>query len=172
MADEAGRTGRGVELLRGGWGLTLLVAPRLVLRTADGLHADRKALVVTRILGARHLTQALLSGLRPSPEVLAMGAWVDAVHSLTAAGLAVSDPRRARAGLTDTGVAAVWAGFGLHDLRHARATPPEHQRRRDRMADAVLAVAPGGRRLLADVERDRRRSVPRMDQPLRDQGPC
>lgn len=171
MADEAGRTGRGVELLRGAWGLTLLTAPHLVLRAADGARADRKALVVTRILGARHLTQALLSGLRPSPEVLAMGAWVDAVHSLTAAGLAVTDPRRSRAGLTDTGVAAVWAGFGLHDLRRAAATPPEHQRRRDRMARAVLSVAPGGGPLLVVVDRDRRGHVPRTGQPLRDQGP-
>lgn len=80
------------------------------------MRVDRKALVVTRILGARHLFQALLSGINPSPEVLAAGIWVDAVHSMTAFGLAVVDWRRARGGMIDGVVAASWAWLGLRHL--------------------------------------------------------
>lgn len=147
---------RYVELVRGTWGVVLFAAPERVLGMVHGLRVDAKSLVVGRILGARHLTQASLSGLRPSPEVLAMGVWVDAVHALTALGLAVIDPRRARAGLTDTAIAAVWAAVGYRDLKTARATPPEHQRMRDRLAITMLSRAPAGLMLRRQIGSDRR----------------
>lgn len=100
------------------------------------------------MLGARHLAQAALSGVDPSPEVLALGVWVDTIHALTAAALALADRSRARAGLIDMGVAAVWAGAGYRDLRADVATPPAHDRRRDRLARLVLRHAPGGAPLL------------------------
>lgn len=146
---------RSIEAFRGAWGVALLAYPDCVLRSVHGLKIDSKSRVVARILGARHVTQALLSGHRPSPEVLAMGVWVDSVHALTALGLAVVDRARVRAGLTDAAVAAVWAAAGYRDLRHATATPPAHQRIRDRLAVAVLKRAPVGSPLLA-VKRDRR----------------
>jgi hypothetical protein len=49
--------------------------------------------------------------------VLAMGVWVDAVHAATALGWAVVDRTRARAGITDTAVAAIWTGAGYRDLK-------------------------------------------------------
>ncbi|AFM19932.1 hypothetical protein Mycch_5247 [Mycolicibacterium chubuense NBB4] len=135
---------RGFEILRGSWGAVLLIAPDRVLRATRSGPIDTKSRTVTRILGARHLTQAALSGLRPSPEVLAMGVWVDAVHALTACALALSDRRRARAGYTDAAVASVWAAAGYRDLRHGRATPRAHQQVRDQLADLVLDHVPGG----------------------------
>ena len=81
---------RKIELLRGGWGAAMLVAPRQVMQAMD-VRVDAKSMVIGRILGARHLTQAALSGFRPSPEVLAMGVWVDTVHALTALALASAD---------------------------------------------------------------------------------
>ena len=134
----------------------MLLAPRQVMEAID-VRVDSKSVVIGRILGARHLTQAVLSGVRPSPEVLAMGVWVDAVHSLTALGLAAADRDRARAGLIDTAVAGVWAGSGYRDLVGAPATPLAHQRRRDRLARMVLKVAPGGRFLMRQVRSDRDR---------------
>lgn len=142
------RGNRGIELGRAAWGVALLADPDGVLGTVHGLTVDRRSRVVARILGARHLAQATLSGRRPSPEVLAMGAWVDAVHALTAVALAVVDPGRARAGVTDAAIAAGWAGAGYRDLRRAAPTPPAHQRIRDRLAVLVLGRVPGGRRLL------------------------
>jgi len=126
--EEASRP---IELVRAGWGAALLLWPRPVLEHLRHVRVDTKSVAVTRILGARHLTQAVLSGVQPSPEVLAIGVWVDAVHAMTALGLAVTDRCRARAGLIDTVVAGVWA---------------------------VLAIAPGGRPLLRRADALRRDS--------------
>ncbi|MCV7216058.1 hypothetical protein H7J51_12285 [Mycobacterium crocinum] len=146
---------RVIEILRAAWGVALLIAPDRVLRATDSGPVDPPSRTVIRILGARQLTQATLSGLRPSPEVLAMGVWVDTVHALTASALALGDRRRARAGCTDAAIAGVWAGAGYHELRKGRATPRDHQRVRDRLADVVLDHAPGGRRLRGEVNRSR-----------------
>lgn len=135
----------------------MLVAPRQVMG-AVGVGVDSRSVAIGRILGARHLTQAVLSGVRPSPEVLAMGVWVDTVHAITALGFAAADRARARAGLTDTAVAGLWAGAGYRDLLQTQATLPSHQRVRDRLARLVLGIAPGGRFLLRRVSTDRRRS--------------
>jgi hypothetical protein len=150
----AGQRSRRIEGARIGWGLLLLAAPTRVLG-ATGARVDTRSVVITRVLGVRQLTQGLLSGLRPSPEVLAMGVWVDAAHSATALGLAVVDPGRAVAGVTDAAVAAGWSWLGLRDLRRAVATPPAHDRVRDALARAVLRVAPGGARLLHLADRAR-----------------
>jgi len=84
---------------------------------------------------------------------------VDVVHAFTAVALAVVDRTRARAGLTDTAVAGLWAGVGWRDLRTARATPPAHDRRRDALARRVLAMAPGGSMLARIAEYDRQRTT-------------
>jgi hypothetical protein len=145
---------RRLELGRIGWGVLLLAAPARVLG-ATGARVDTPGVVVTRILGVRQLTQGVLSGLRPSPEVLAMGVWVDGAHSATALALAVLDPDRAVAGVADAAVAAGWSRLGLRDLRRAVATPPAHDRVRDALARAVLGVVPGGARLLGLAARAR-----------------
>lgn len=146
---------RSIEIVRGLWGAALLAAPEAVLTRVHGVQADRTAVTVARILGARHLVQATLSGVNPSPEVLAAGTWVDSVHSATAFGLATADSRRARAGITDGIVAAVWALFGLRDLTTGSPPPPAHERRRDRLATTLLPVLPGGRWLEAKAREAR-----------------
>lgn len=139
---------RPIELLRATWGTTLLLAPKRVLSRGPHLRIDSTSLAVARILGARHLAQAALSGIRPSPEVLAMGIWVDAAHAATALGLAATDRHRVRAGLIDTAVATVWALTGYRALRTTDATPPGHDRRRDALARTVLQLLPAGATLL------------------------
>ena len=143
---------RRIELARLGWGVLLLSAPARVLTTTNA-RVDTHSVVVTRILGLRHLTQGLLSGLHPSPEVIAMGTWVDGAHSATALALALLDPERAVAGIADATVAATWCSLGLRDLRHAVATPPEHDRVRDALARSVLRALPRGRTLLRLADR-------------------
>lgn len=154
-APPPARRSRKIELVRAGWGAALLVAPRQVMTNVHHVRIDTKSVAIARILGARQLAQAALSGFRPSPEVLATGVWVDAVHAMTALGLAVLDRSRARAGLTDTAVASLWAGAGYRDLAFAAPTPPAHQRRRDRLACIVLGAVPGGGALLPRVAADR-----------------
>ncbi|OBK22095.1 hypothetical protein A5634_07930 [Mycobacterium asiaticum] len=148
---------RYLEGLRSLWGAVLLIAPEVVLGWIHRVHVDHKAVVVTRILGARHLAQAVMSGTHPSPEVLAAGTWVDGVHSLTAVGLAAADPRRARAALTDAAIAALWALFGAHDLHTGSTPPPAHQRVLDRLAGLILPRLPGGRYLWERAQERHRR---------------
>nr|WP_205849885.1 hypothetical protein [Nakamurella flava] len=138
---------RPIEIARAGWGLALLVAPGPVLRNFHGVRVDRRSLVVARVLGARHLTQAVLSGVDPSPEVLAMGVWVDTAHGASAVGLAAVDHSRVRGGLLDAGLALTWALAGYRALRRPDAQSPRHDRRRDALARKVLRYVPGGRRL-------------------------
>jgi hypothetical protein len=149
-----------IEVLRALWGAALVAGPGLVLARIPGIDADRKAVLVARILGARHLVQATLSGVHPSPEVIATGTWVDAVHALTAFSLAAADPRRARAALIDAVVAAAWALFGVHDLVTGATPPPRHLRRRDRLAQVLLPRLPGGRQLRETAQRARHRQQP------------
>ncbi len=148
------RSFRSIEFVRGAWGAVLLAAPVQVLDSVAGNpDPDRWAVNVARILGARHLTQAVLSGRRPTSEVLAAGVWVDAVHSATALVLAGVDRRRARLGVTDAAVAAAWGAAGWHDLAGRPRTGPQHQRLRDRLAAALLPHLPGGQRLLRRARR-------------------
>jgi hypothetical protein len=139
---------RPIELLRATWGTALLLAPEQILSRVHHLRIDATSLTVTRILGARHLTQAALSGIRPSPEVLAMGIWVDSAHAATALGLAATDRHRARAGLIDTAIAIAWALAGYRALHTTRATPPAHDRRRGALARTVLHLLPAGSLLI------------------------
>lgn len=133
----------------------MLVAPSATLGTIHGLKIDTKSMVIARVLGARQLTQAGLSGIEPSPEILAMGVWVDIAHAATAFGLAVADRSRVRAGITDGVVALTWAGIGYRDLVQGKATPPAHDRRRDQLARTVLGLAPGGGPLFRISQRAR-----------------
>lgn len=144
-----------IELARAGWGGVLLLAPRMVLETIQHGNVDRKSVLVARILGLRHLTQAALSGVGPSPQVLAMGVWVDTAHSAIAVALAAVKRTRARAALTDAAVAGLWAAAGDRDLRTGRATPPAHDRLRDALARRVLALVPGGEALAGRANLDR-----------------
>lgn len=143
------RRSRPIEILRAGWAVALLICPDRVLGTVQNLDVDTKSRAVARILGARHLVQAVSSGVKPSAEVLAMGVWVDVVHAFTALGLALVDRNRARAGVTDAAAAALWAATGNYDLGSAGPTPNAQRSTRDRLAILVLSHAPAGRALLS-----------------------
>ena len=158
---------RRIELLRGAWGTALLLAPEQVLAHVHHLRIDRAGVRVARVLGARQLGQAVLSGVDPSPEVLAMGVWVDGVHAATAVGLAVVDRQRARAGLTDAVIAGAYAVLGYRDLLTTGATPSSHQRRRDELARAVLGLVPGGSGLLSRCALARTRAAGSRTRPRR-----
>lgn len=146
---------RSIEITRCLWGTALLVAPRGTLWRLPRVNVDRRAVAVTRILGARHIAQATLSGVEPSPEVLAAGVWVDAVHSITAVGLAAVDPHRAQGATIDAVVAAAWAVFGWRDLTTGKVPRRDRQQRRDQLARMMLALLPGGKPLLARAEQAR-----------------
>lgn len=161
---------RRIELIRAGWGVVLLLAPREVLSQVPGVQIGPKALVVARILGVRHLVQACLSGVRPTPEVLAAGVWVDFVHSMTALGLGVTDHRHVRAALADSVVAAVWCATGFFDLQTGRCSADRPVGIRDRLARSVFTTLPGGRTLMHQALKARAAHQPLTNSPRRDAG--
>lgn len=133
---------RKIELARGAWGLAGLVVPRRVLASAGGDPDDQTSRVVMRVLGVRQVGQAVLSGVSPSPAVLALGVWVDSVHALTALGLAVFRRPYAAPALVDAAIASAWAAFGVDDLRSGGRHDDEQLR--SRLARDVLGLVPGG----------------------------
>lgn len=150
---------RYIELVRAGWGAALLLAPGTVLSRVHGVQVDRKSLVISRILGARHLVQASLSGPSPTPEILAAGVWVDTVHSMTAVGLAVADGSRVRVGVVDAVVAGLWAVLGAYDLRTGKVPPSDQARVRNRLARGVIGALPGGRLVMDQAQQARQRAA-------------
>ena len=59
---------RKIEVLRAAWGAALLIAHARVLNDINHVKVDTKSVVIARILGARHLTQAARSGRPPNPR--------------------------------------------------------------------------------------------------------
>jgi hypothetical protein len=121
------------------YGWLLACAPRRMLRIGGAQPPSRPEVAVTRVLGGRHLAQALLTaaaeaaGLPPA-AVFAAGAAVDAVHAASMAGLAVMSRPLRRATLTDAaletglataGLLAAWDGREQRADPWAAATSPE-----------------------------------------------
>jgi hypothetical protein len=94
------------------YGATLLCVPGLALGLCTGQAPSQRARVVARILGARHLAQAVLTLWRPRPAVLLAGAGIDACHAASMLALAVADPRLRRAGIADGAAAAAFTATG------------------------------------------------------------
>ncbi len=113
MIGEAPHPTALARLLFGGW---LVVFPRSIL-AALGAASDRRAILLARILGARHLAEAVLVGFRSDRRLALAGALVDGTHAITAAGFGALDRTRRRAALTN---AVVAAGFCVGGLLHAR----------------------------------------------------
>lgn len=108
-------------IVRAGYGVLLVSASGPVVRRYGGHPADRRARVVARILGVRHLTQAVLTLGTPGPTVLALGVEADLAHAASMLGLAAVNRSRRRATMID----GVGAGcFALAGALLARRTPP------------------------------------------------
>jgi hypothetical protein len=92
--------------------MVLIVEPAWLLRR--GLERgprsdDARFRPVVRILGARHVVQAVVTAVRPTPMVRWAGAVIDCLHATTDIGCAVLDRRRRRAASIDAGVAVALA---------------------------------------------------------------
>lgn len=98
--------------VRAGYGAILLLAPDRVIRIATRHRPDRASRAVVRILGARHLTQAIVSVGASSRVVAVVGAEVDAVHSMSMLGVAALSPPHRRGGLIDAVAAGSFAATG------------------------------------------------------------
>jgi hypothetical protein len=111
-----GSTLRPSALARTIWGTMLLGTPRLVLPLLGG-RQTRLATTVLRVLGARHVLQAIVTAPRRRRAILVLGAGLDGLHALTALATAATDRSRIRIGLTDAGIATAWMCWDLYDVR-------------------------------------------------------
>ncbi|MEU8265552.1 SDR family oxidoreductase [Sphaerisporangium sp. NPDC049002] len=135
LPHEGIRAVRAIEAGRAAWGLVLLTVPARVICALGG-RRDRTVEIVARLLGARQLGQAAMSGLRPSRSLLVGGAVIDLVHAATALALGTVDDRWRRVALADAAIALGWSLNGLRDSTKTGRTTPSHSD-----ADRVTAAS-------------------------------
>jgi hypothetical protein len=128
-----------LSVVRGAYGIALCCAPGALIGLAGGPAGDQRARAVARILGARHVTQAVLSAARPNPAVLAAGAGADALHAASMAALALPDTPCRRIAGTDALIAAAFAMAGIAIAAGPAAPfggqgPPGRTRRSSRLS--------------------------------------
>ena len=97
-----------LELVRAAYGMCELLAPDYVSGLLLGEMPDGRTRVVIRILGARHLVQAVLT-VRGGRTAHLVGGSVDAVHAASMAGVAVLDSRHRRSAGVSAALALVFA---------------------------------------------------------------
>jgi hypothetical protein len=106
-----GRAAPGPLLIRTAWGLLLVIAPGRVLQAMGGVDESRTPRRIMRILGARHLVEAVAeSSLGGSAREV--GVWVDGLHAMTSLAFAWRNGRWRRAASTDAAVASGFAALG------------------------------------------------------------
>ncbi|MGT2462601.1 hypothetical protein [Sinomonas atrocyanea] len=103
---------RPLETVRAAYGVTELLAPGAVERLLLGHAPDERARRVIRVLGGRHLLQALVTA-RGGRTLHRLGGGVDVIHAVTMAALAGADPRRRRAAAVNAAIALVFAAGEL-----------------------------------------------------------
>ena len=113
-----------LTVVRGGYGAALLLAAGRMIRLVSGRSADPRTRAVVRLLGARHLAQAVVTGVRPAPLPIALGAEVDVVHAASMLGVAAIARSQRRSGVIDATVAATFAVAGAA-LTRRLGTPPQ-----------------------------------------------
>jgi len=106
--------------LRAGYGAALLAAPGAVVRLYSAGRSDPRARAIARLLGARHLLQALVTADRPAPVVVALGAETDLAHAASMVLLAAADPPHRRPAMIDALAAGSFALAGALTTRRAR----------------------------------------------------
>jgi hypothetical protein len=139
-----------LSVVRAGYGAVQLAVPGLLAGRLLGQPPDPRARMVARVLGARQLAQAGLSGPAPTAAALALGVEVDALHAASMIGLAVLSRRWRPAALASAAVAAGFATAGVLATRRAWRQPAERAagggvaRLGDRCADGLARhLVPG-----------------------------
>lgn len=102
-----------LELLRALFGMTELLLPDQVAEHLLGHPADPRERAFIRILGGRHLVQAVLLLLVTGKTAHRLGGAVDLTHAATMIAVAVKDPRRKVAGTVNAVIATVFAAGEL-----------------------------------------------------------
>lgn len=127
-----------MTIVRTGLGAVYLVAPEWI-PVLLGVRLDRRARLVLRVLGTRHLIQAgVVSSTGARRWALAVGCGVDAIHAASMVLLAAVDRRRRRLAVADAGVAGAFAATGW---RVAHRSPSRVRDRHRRTTDRRSATS-------------------------------
>jgi len=121
---------------RAGIGAVLLFFPGLIVGLVASRPLGRGPRRIIRLLGARQLSQALVTGSRPSVAALLLGAEVDVAHAASMVILALCSRRWRRAALVDAVIASLFAAVGAAAARH-RGRPRQAEARWSAMRDRV-----------------------------------
>lgn len=114
---------RALSPVRAVVGIARLAFPHtLIPGLAAGPLSDRGQRVL-RVLGARQVAQAVITGRTPTRAVLLLGAEVDVAHAASMIGLAVFERRYRRAALGDAAIAAAFAVAGAVAARTRPSQP-------------------------------------------------
>ena len=98
-----------LEIVRGLYGLCQLVAPRLLAESVIKVSVGPVEATVIRVLGGRHLLQAVLTLRTRHSGVHRLGGVVDLLHALSMVGVGVASHSNRRAALADAAVASTFA---------------------------------------------------------------
>jgi hypothetical protein len=108
---------RWASLIRAGYGAALIWRPRAILQARTGSPPSRRACVICRVLGLRHLAQAAVCGAYPARWLVRAGVAVDLLHAASMVALAGEDAHLRPAALGDSAVAGGFAAVGGVVLR-------------------------------------------------------
>jgi hypothetical protein len=136
------RAVRATEVVRAAYGLGELAAPDALARRTLGVRRHPRERTVARLLGARHVAQAVLTTIVGDQRARLVGGGVDALHSCSMVAWALADRRRARQAWGEAVSAALFAAAELAPL-----LPPlvrAQQARRDGGTAAGDATTPAG----------------------------
>jgi hypothetical protein len=101
-----------LEALRVVYGVTEICAPRWGIGMLLGRAPDRKTAAVIRVLGARHLVQALMTR-RKGRTAHRIGGTVDLLHAVSMVGVAVRYKRHRPPALASAAIALI---FGVGEF--------------------------------------------------------
>ncbi len=116
--------GRALQVIRAGYGATLILLPGRVLRLTTGEQPSRRACRTARLVGARHLVQTALTAAAPWPRTFAIGGQVDTLHAASMLLLAVVSRSGRRPALTDALTEAGFAAAGFSATGFSASTQP------------------------------------------------
>jgi hypothetical protein len=105
-------------LLHAVLGAALLTFPDAVLRRAGWSGGDRAGALAVRVLGVRHLGQAVALCCWPGRSALRLGATVDLLHAVSMALLAALAGSRRRAALASMLAAGALAAVQFTEANH------------------------------------------------------
>jgi hypothetical protein len=102
--------------VRTAWGALLCAMPGRILKLMGGADEGVAPRRVLRLLGARHVLQALAEH-RFGGEARRLGVGADLLHAATDVGFGVVDSRWRRAAFTDAVIATAFAAEGMRGRR-------------------------------------------------------